>query len=285
MHIRSTIEAVDHDEATSWCITEGFAGVGWGLWDGRNNRKWHEYVDDYAGEKGKLNGNVRRFHDLAIGTLIWSRERNGRYWLGRIEGDWEYRDDETAQRLDLFNLRSTSWHPVGTEDRVPGRVVNAFRSRMTLQRIVDSGARAYSRRAYFHFLEPQAPVESPGVELVIKSYLGPEDLEDLVAVYLQDTLDYLVVSRLRSTPGYEYVLRNRVTGKTAVASVKSGDTPVDLDLLPVDAVDAAFAYAVSERYVGSRDPKITCIQTDTLARFIRARRKILPDRISDWLAR
>lgn len=284
IHIRSTIDGVDHDAATRWCLSEGLVGVGWGIWDGKGTRTWQRYIEDYEGEQGSVNSNVRRFHDLDVGTLIWTRERSGNYWLGRIDGEWEYRDDEVAQRLDLFNLRETSWEEVGTEDRVPGRVVNAFRSRMTLQRIKDQGAVAYSNRL---FKRSDTAGERAAIDsrTVIESLLGPEDLEDLVAVYLQDQFDYLLVSRLRSTPGYEYVLRKRDSGRTAVASVKSGDTPVDLDLLPVTTVDAAFAYAVCERYTGERSPNTRCITTEELCDFLLRRRSILPDRISDWLER
>lgn len=129
-------------------------------------------------------------------------------------------------------------------------------------------------------------VPTPGPakpEEVIKSLLGAEDLEDLVAVYLQDRFDYLVVSRLRSTPGYEYELRARDGGATAVASVKSGDTPVDIDLLPWDTVDAAYAYAACDRYDGERRPEFTQIQTQELTEFMLSRREVLPERVANWL--
>jgi hypothetical protein len=189
IHIRSTIDGVDHDAATRWCLSEGLVGIGWGIWDGAGTRTWERYVEDYEHGQGSVNTNVRRFHDLDVGTLIWTRERSGNYWLGRICGGWEYRDDEVAQRLDLFNLRPTSWDEVGTEDRVPGRVVNAFRSRMTLQRIKDHGAVAYSNRL---FGRSDADGERAAIDprSVIESLLGPEDLEDLTSR----------LNRSRSTP-------------------------------------------------------------------------------------
>ncbi|MBS1887515.1 MAG: hypothetical protein JSU06_10040 [Actinobacteria bacterium] len=284
IHIRSTVDGVDHDAATRWCLGEGLVGIGWGIWDGNGERTWERYVEGYENRHGAVDANVRRFHDLDVGTLIWTRERSGNYWLGRIEGRWRYRDDEVAQRLDLFNLRPTAWKEVGTEDRVPGRVVNAFRSRMTLQRIKDRGAVSYSNRLYRRSDTDEERV-AVDPRAVIESLLGPEDLEDLVAVYLQDRFDYLLVSRFRSTPGYEYVLRKRDGGQTAVASVKSGDTPVDLDLLPVNTVDEAFAYAVSGKYTGERSPNTRCIETEELCDFMLGRRSILPDRITDWLER
>jgi len=281
LHIRSTIrDDADHDRATNWCLENGYAGLGWKIpnQEGLSGISWPEYE-----EHGRANSNVRRFHEAAIGTLVWTRQRNGDYWLGVIEGEWEYRDDPVACELDLCNVRPARWEHVGTEGEVPGRVVNAFRSRWTLQKIHDHAAGAYTHRLYEELFEGRTDFQPEEAETVIKSLLGPEDLEDLVAVYLQDRFDYLVVSRLRSTPGYEYELRDRDGGATAVASVKSGGTHVNLDLLPSGTVDVAYAYAVSEGYDGARRDNITCIETQQLADFMRARREILPKRVAAWL--
>lgn len=282
LHIRSTItDDQAHDRATAWCLEHGYSGLGWQIRDhhGLTGISWEEYE-----EHGRANSSVRRFRDAALGTLLWTRKRNGEYWLGVIEGEWEYRDDQQARDLDLFNVRPTRWKLVGTEGKVPGRVVNAFRPSLTLQKIGDGAARDYTRRLYAELFEGRTDLEPADPEIVIKSLLGPEDLEDLVAVYLQDRFDYLVVSRLRSTPGYEYELRARDGGATAVASVKSGNTPVDLNLLPSDTVDAAYAYAVCEQYDGERHDNVTEISTEELADFIRVRREVLPKRVTAWLS-
>ena len=172
IHIRSTIDGVDHDAATRWCLSEGLVGVGWGIWDGNGTRTWEGYVEEYEDGQGPVNTNVRRFHDLDVGTLIWTRERSGNYWLGRIDGGWEYRDDEVAQRLDLFNLRETSWEEVGTKDRVPRPGRKRLRSRMTLQRIKDQGAVSYSNRL---FRRSDTDGERAAIDprTVIESLIGP----------------------------------------------------------------------------------------------------------------
>ena len=281
LHIRSTITDDDaHDRATDWCLENGYAGLGWQIrdHDGLTGISWAEYQSH-----GRANGNVRRFRDAKVGSLLWTRERSGEYWLGVIEGRWEYRDDPVARELDLFNVRTARWTRVGTEGKVPGRVVNAFRSPLTFQKIHDPGACEYTRRLHGKLFEGRTDFKAEKPETVIKSLLGAEDLEDLVAVYLQDRFDYLVVSRLRSTPGYEYELRARDGGATAVASVKSGDTPVNLDLLPWETVDAAYAYAVCSTYEGERPPQFREIETDELTEFMLSRREVLPERVAEWL--
>lgn len=175
LHIRSTIrDDAAHGRATVWCLENSYSGLGWGIWDheGLAGISWSEYE-----EHGRANSNVRRFHDAAVGTLLWTRQRNGNYWLGVVEGEWEYRDEQQARDLDLFNVRPTRWEQVGTEGKVPGRVVNAFRSRWTLQKIHDDAAREYTRRLHEKLFEGRSDFEPADAETVIKSLLGPEDLE------------------------------------------------------------------------------------------------------------
>src|SRR4051812_36929287 len=41
LHLRSTVEGVDHVAIENWCLRTdglGWAGVGWGLWDGGQRR-------------------------------------------------------------------------------------------------------------------------------------------------------------------------------------------------------------------------------------------------------
>lgn len=282
LHLRSTAEGVDHDELMRWCVERGWAGVGWGLWDRSLDRcAWEQYLARATGDVGS----VRRLHDLRDGTLIWTRERSGTYWLGEVTGPWEYHDDDDAQRLDLFNVRPATWWRVGTEEAVPGRVVNAFRPARTLQRIGDKAAREYSNRLYGQYRGASETIESVDPRLVVKSLIGAADLEDLVAVYLQDHYDFLLVSRNRSTPGYEYDLRHREDGHRAVCTVKSGDTHVNLDLLPSASVAVSFAYAVSGQYDGAGPESLTRITTDELADFLMNRRAVLPGRVAAWLNR
>lgn len=151
LHIRSTITDEDaHDRATAWCLENGYAGLGWQIRDhsGLTGISWEEYS-----QHGRPDSNVRRFRDAELGSLLWTRKRNGEYWLGVIEGGWEYRDDQVARDLDLFNVRPTRWAQVGTEGKVPGRVVNAFRPPLTFQKIHDGAACEYTRRLHGRLVE------------------------------------------------------------------------------------------------------------------------------------
>lgn len=278
LHIRSTVAGVDHGAATTWCLQNGRSGMGWRLHKSRGTATWIEYVES----TGHLNTNVRRFHDLGVGTLLWTREPSGEYWLGEVKGEWEYLDNAAAREFDLFCTRPTKWIQIGTEEKVPGKVVNAFRSQRTLQRIGDPGARAYTNRIFARASSPDLELDVVDPDVVLRSLIGAEDLEDLVSVYLQVRYGYVLVSRFRSTPGYEYVLKG-ARGETIVASVKSGETPVSLDLLPADSADLAYVFSVSGTQVGSTDMAVETIGFDDLLEFMASSTSVLPNRVSAWL--
>ncbi len=126
--------------------------------------------------------------------------------------------------------------------------------------------------------DPPAPQE------VIESLLGALDLEDLVAVYLQDQHELVLINRGRSTVGYEYVLRHRRTGARVVATVKSAGAAVDLDALPSDRAVSVWAYAVSGRAQGRPRDDIRWIGTDELIEFVCRRPEVLPDQVIRWLS-
>lgn len=191
LHLRSTVDGVDHVAIEDWCIGDGgdgWAGVGWGLWedDSYTGISFARYTEIRASRGETVSDSVQRLHQLPIGALMWSPRRDSSYWLGELTGPWRYRDGAEAQALDMFNVRPCRWWRVGTQDVVPGKVVNNFSARVTLIPVKDPGAVRYTRRLHAqyvglgHDLRPTTPVE------VMTSLLGPTDLEDLVAVYLQD---------------------------------------------------------------------------------------------------
>src|SRR5918999_5611938 len=152
LHLRSTVEEVDHVEIEDWCLRDGgqgWAGVGWGLWDAsQHGISWTKYcsLTDRSGEA--VNDSVQRLHDLSTGALIWTRRRDSSYWLGELTGRWRYRDGRSAQRLDMFNVRPCHWWHVGTQDSVPGIVVSNFNRAKTLNPVANWPAVAYTNRLY-----------------------------------------------------------------------------------------------------------------------------------------
>jgi hypothetical protein len=289
LHLRSTVEDVDHVAIEDWCLRDGaggngWAGVGWGLWDAaRAGIGWEQYCRDYVAAGYELNDSVKRLYELPIGSLVWTRRRDSSYWLGELTGPWEYRDGGVAQALDMFNVRRCHWWKVGTQDSVPGIVVSNFNRSKTLNPVADYGAVRYTLRLHAQVAGHAEEIGPSDPREVVESLLGALDLEDLVAVYLQDRHSFVLVNRGKSSVGYEYVLRRRDTGRRAVATVKSAGAVIDLDALPDDADVEVWAFAVSGRTTGQQRENIRWISTDELIDFIRERESVLPDQVARWL--
>jgi hypothetical protein len=78
-----------------------------------------------AGGDDRLDRRVARFADVADGSFVWTRDADGLYWLGRIDGPL-VRDDAGAT-VDLVHVRPCRWtaEPV-LEPEVPAAVLATF---------------------------------------------------------------------------------------------------------------------------------------------------------------
>ena len=73
----------------------------------------------------RLARRVARFAEVADGSFVWTRDTDGLYWLGRIDGPLFYDDDGAA--VDLVHVRPCRWitDPV-LEPDVPVAVLATF---------------------------------------------------------------------------------------------------------------------------------------------------------------
>lgn len=73
----------------------------------------------------RLDRRVARFADVADGSFVWTRDTDGLFWLGRIDGPL-FRDDAGAA-VDLVYVRPCRWsaEPV-LEPEVPAAVLATF---------------------------------------------------------------------------------------------------------------------------------------------------------------
>ena len=70
---------------------------------------------------------IDRFAGVPIGSLAWTRDPDGLYWLGRIEGPYFRDTSEEAATVDLVHVRACRWlsEPL-VEPNVPAAVVATF---------------------------------------------------------------------------------------------------------------------------------------------------------------
>ncbi len=75
----------------------------------------------------RLAARVERFATAAEGSLVWTRDGDGFYWLGCVRGRWVYDDSSGAAAIDLVHVRPCQWVGAPIPDQaVPAGVLATF---------------------------------------------------------------------------------------------------------------------------------------------------------------
>lgn len=287
-------DRVPWDGAKAYCRRVGVVGLGWGppgMPDGASLETVLAAVDATPGWAPTGPQLIRRLagavkdHDL-----IWTRDKLGWYWLGRVEGPWRYDTSAEASRWDLNNVRECTWLSRGLHDyEVPGAIVRSFTGRgQSLCRVPDPIATRVTHMIWTDATDPSAPMEHFTPAEAISGLMDPTDVEDVVLLYLQvEGWLLLPSSRRRDTQVYEAVLLHADSGREAVVSVKSGrNNQVPIEQLRAAAGDAEpFAFSTHDAVSAPpEDHGVRHITAAELGEFMTARREVLPLRVSRWLA-
>lgn len=93
---------------------------------------------------------VQRFAAAEDGSLVWTRDIDGLFWLGQLEGPWRYDGAAEATRVDLVHVRPCRWLDAPTaQQQVPAGVLAAFaRGGKNWQRIHAPGVYPESKRLW-----------------------------------------------------------------------------------------------------------------------------------------
>jgi hypothetical protein len=84
------------------------------------------------GERGvaaeKLDGRIGRFAAAPDGSFVWTRDPDGLFWLGRLEGTYRCDTSTAATEVDLVHVRPCRWlrEPL-LEPQVPAAVLATYR--------------------------------------------------------------------------------------------------------------------------------------------------------------
>ncbi len=184
---------------------------------------------------------------------------------------------------DVINNRSCQWHRVGVVDKVPGKVINSFIPRRTLQRIHDNAALQYSMFLYNENSKEnfQYKVNVSGSDIF--SLLSSEDCEDLIGIYLQTKGYFLVPSSCKNeTMGYEFVLKK--DAETAVVQVKNGKVDLNVDEYR-DFPGQVYLFTTKGKYLNQQTTAENVITLDRniLIDFMNTNYDSLPERIKSWI--
>jgi hypothetical protein len=285
--------AQDTFDPRQFCLKQksgvGWAGVGWPVEDenGHPPKDFDHYVKlgqaQYAdkGDRGWWPAVNAIGNRMNKGDLCWTREKNGVYYLGKIDGTWEYLHGGDADNFDVHNVRRCRWFRVGLLDAVPGAVERAFGPPSAVQRVNDETAEAYSHYVYGQ-LSGDPTVATNGRPDIF-ALLRPLDHEDLAGLYLQTKGYALVPSTIkRATAAYEWVMFHEDTGEKAVLQVKSGNERVDLASLK-DIQEQVFVVDADGIAGRNLAENVTRITREELLQFAHERRNILPERIRRYL--
>ena len=218
---------------------------------------------------------LTRLVDINADDLTWARDQFGNYYLGIAEaGSWEYRGSQEYSDHDVVNVRPCKWKKIGQADEVPGAVRRTFNRRgMTLENITTDTVLWASDVLWRGLAETLWVTAKSAFRPDIWDLIGAEELEDIVALYLQrDGWAVWPSTKERSQPRYEFVLVDR-TGRRAYIQVKSGRHQ---PLNPQDYADLAidnkfvFLFAASGDYgPQTPPPRVNCLRPEDVERFLR----------------
>ncbi|WP_051198051.1 hypothetical protein [Butyrivibrio sp. MB2005] len=232
-----------------YCLKNHVAAMGWSLDDiPENDRISIKTFDDYdklAEAIYKNYSSVERFYyEVKENDIIWMRSSNeGKYYLGRVKADSKWIFNQNAIDIDAANQRiNIDWYEatdMADEESVPGAVSTAFIMGSTLQRIKKSGVEAYSQLLLNKLYSKSGdPFRYPNPDLSLTeeyfySLLQPEDVEDLLALWLYDTKGYVCIPSTNkiATPKYECVLvdPSDTSRKHIYIQVKKGNVDLNAD--------------------------------------------------------
>jgi hypothetical protein len=101
-----------------------------------------------AAADARLDRRVQRFAAVPDGAFVWTRDADGLYWLGRIEGPYRY--DAAGAEVDLVHVRPCRWMSTPfVEHRVPAAVIATFgRGGRNFQQTHDPAVGAQTQRRW-----------------------------------------------------------------------------------------------------------------------------------------
>ena len=288
IHLKPGKDAsVSYAELLEFCKRKQIIGVGWADVVGRNSEYYalrEECLNAYKNDKGVFKC-IRAISGIVPGDYIWTREGDigTNYYLCKAT-DLMWKDrivTKEHRTYDVTNYVGCKWVKIGTEDKVPGRVVNSFRARLSAQHVynVDEASEIIWNR----YCNPEDKSNMPNLtEDMFWSLIGPEELECLVLLYLQTRGFYVYSSTIKKdTKTYEGVLVSH-DGKTmCYPQVKQNEHLNPLDYVR-GANDKVVLFSSSESY-GEQHPWVECLRRQELLDFIKKYYEILPDSIKYWV--
>lgn len=93
---------------------------------------------------------IERFANVENGAFVWTRDADGLYWLGRIDGPYRRDDDPDAVAVDLVHVRPCRWlgEPILEPDVPPAVLATFGRGGRNFQQTHDPGVGPQTERLW-----------------------------------------------------------------------------------------------------------------------------------------
>lgn len=305
MHIKPASKK--KESPFEFCKNEKIIGIGWQLNEEnvkelkKENifKKYKELVVNQYNCKA-IKRTVNCFEEILKNedSLVWTRDKNNEYYICRISSrNWEYNDDERHKSNDIVSFfREVEYVYVGTVEEVPGKIVNSFIPKATIQRVHDENILKITQMIYNKKNGKNLyKIDNTEKNKNILNLLLPEDVEEIVSLYLQKEKEYLIYTSTNKidTKKYEFVMVSKDGFEKCYTQVKTGSVPLNPDefeeLLKkdenIEIKKKVYLFAVSEKYEGKsgKFENIICLKNEEILKFIKENKNILPERVKIWL--
>jgi hypothetical protein len=271
-----------------FCRNNQWIGVGWPV-DGADKMDFESYErlaeQKYQSDRGRRRA-ISALRQMKVDDLCWARSGEGIYYLTRVRGEWKYRATREHRGADVVNVRRADWIKVGTVDTVPGKVANSFGLGGALRRVPGETIQAVSCLIH-NELDGAAQYSVPALkDPNIFALLDDQELEDVVALYLQIKHDFLMWPSTckKSTVNYEFVATNRRDKRTAVVQVKRTESLDRTSFRELAKKHEVYLFTTSGHYIGDEVDNVTCLTRSELQSLLESQRALLPSYLRDRLA-
>ena len=225
-------------------------------------------------DAGSWRHTLKFLQQMYPGDFVWTLGGDGQYYCGKIV-DREihfYWPGHPAVGM----WKKCQWKKY-THDQVPGKVITSLIIGGTLQHVQD--VTEYTAYLYDGTSFAQKPN--------FFSLLHPDDLEDLLGLYLQEQKGYYIFPSTNKTGTalFEYMLVQKTTGKKAVIQCKTGNSvvpPGNIGIFTTEYKDMD-VYITTLRDDDYTGPNIHVIKKETLRTWALQHLPILPGRIKNFL--
>lgn len=204
-----------------------------------------KWIELYSPNQNWNNQGVHHlFESVQKGDYIWTR-LNGVYYVAEVPDNpinlFHIDDSERAIQYDcVIQLKNIQWVKCGTEESVPGSVSTFTSNRNSLVRVDNSETclNGFTATSLFTniILHPDNKLYIQDRRMIL-NLIGPSGFEDIVALWLYDKYNYVVIpsTNKKSTQTYEFVLLNGakindeyVSRKRVYIQAKNGSVNLNL---------------------------------------------------------